>query len=549
MKTNINKIFRIAVTLILCLVLSFCKEPIKVEPTEQLSLKKEVSSFFRNPSPGQLGLIPAATVQMKQFPELLKLKSGGVSSLMPATFEITLRSGQSVNETKTATVTSAPPKGDVLFMMDLTGSMWEELANTKANSVNIMNYVSSVIPDAQFGVISHMDYPSTYSSCGYSDTYGGGSDYPYMLNQSITPAKANVAAALNALTIGDGWDYPESYARVLYETASDGSIGWRDGARKFVVAWLDAPPHDCLISTGTDPGRDGVVGTGDDLNMASVLAAMFAKNITLIVLNSQDLDAVIQTYWEGYAQKTTGKAFQINGNGTIPGGINIDKYITDKILEQTGSIDELKLEVCTPGFKSWLTGTTPVSYKDIILTATYIKDFTATFKVPDGTPDGLYEFDVCLVGDGATYGTQHVKIHVVNTIPVPFDIKPTSCPNPFNRGDVGVLPVAILGFTGFNVANIDPATVKLEGISPIRWALEDVAAPYLPLTNKALNKMSCNTSGPDGLADLTLKFDNLAITKFLASYKKNDVVKLHITGNLKTTGTPIAGEDIIVIIK
>ena len=89
---------------------------------------------------------------------------------------------------------------------------------------------------------------------------------------------------------------------------------------------------------------------------------------------------------------------------------------------------------------------------------------------------------------------------------VPVDIKPTSCPNPINTKSNGVIPVAILGTADFDVTLIDPCTVRLEGLAPIRWNLEDVSTPYEPYTGN-LDCLDCNTEGPDGYLDLTLKFD------------------------------------------
>src|SRR4030043_264286 len=84
-------------------------------------------------------------------------------------------------------------------------------------------------------------------------------------------------------------------------------------------------------------------------------------------------------------------------------------------------------------------------------------------------------------------------------ITVAVDIKPMSWPNPLNVRDKGLLPVAILGTEDFDVTQIDPATILLEGVSPLRWALQDVGTEGDPLL------------GPDGFIDLTLKFDAQAM--------------------------------------
>jgi hypothetical protein len=137
-----------------------------------------------------------------------------------------------------------------------------------------------------------------------------------------------------------------------------------------------------------------------------------------------------------------------------------------------------------------------------------------------------------------------------DVIAVAVDIKPQSCRNPVNVGDKGVLPAAILGTDEFDVSQIDPATVQLEGVSPIRWALEDVATPFEPYIGKE-DALDCNTCGPDGYLDLTLKFDTQAIVAALGSVNDRDVLVLELTGNLKPEfgGTFIAGEDVVVILK
>jgi hypothetical protein len=56
----------------------------------------------------------------------------------------------------------------------------------------------------------------------------------------------------------------------------------------------------------------------------------------------------------------------------------------------------------------------------------------------------------------------------IDTLAVEFDIKPQSCPNPFNTKSQGVLPAAILGTEGFDVSMVDPASLLLEGVAPLR---------------------------------------------------------------------------------
>lgn len=133
---------------------------------------------------------------------------------------------------------------------------------------------------------------------------------------------------------------------------------------------------------------------------------------------------------------------------------------------------------------------------------------------------------------------------------VPVDIKPQSCPNPLNVTAKGVLPAAILGTENFDVTQIDFSTVALEGVHPLRWTMEDVATPFEPYIGKEV-KCDCTTNGPDGYMDLTLKFDIQEVVAELGDVHDGEVRVLKLTGNLKEEfgGTPIIGEDVVVILK
>ena len=90
-------------------------------------------------------------------------------------------------------------------------------------------------------------------------------------------------------------------------------------------------------------------------------------------------------------------------------------------------------------------------------------------------------------------------------------------------------------------------TIELEGISPLRDALEDVATPFVPFTGKE-DAFDCNELGPDGFTDLTLKFDTQAIVAALGDVEDGDALILTLTGAL-LDGTPIVGEDVMLIKK
>jgi hypothetical protein len=131
---------------------------------------------------------------------------------------------------------------------------------------------------------------------------------------------------------------------------------------------------------------------------------------------------------------------------------------------------------------------------------------------------------------------------------VAVDIKPGSCPNPFNLQQQGMLPAAILGAEGYDVEDIDPATIRLQGVAPLRWSLEDVATPFSPFRDKSSCTADCSTAGADGLQDLALKFDAQQIAAALGFVTDGECRSLKLTGEL-LDGQAIEGEDVVRLLK
>ncbi|WP_135612217.1 hypothetical protein [Methanococcoides sp. AM1] len=99
-----------------------------------------------------------------------------------------------------------------------------------------------------------------------------------------------------------------------------------------------------------------------------------------------------------------------------------------------------------------------------------------------------------------------------------IDVKPGSCPNSININRGGVLPVAILGGEFLNVTDINlsepielgfykqtgPGVFELVYVPYLRYSFEDVAGPVIVPDSEY---PCCGTPGPDGLMDLSLKFN------------------------------------------
>jgi hypothetical protein len=130
-------------------------------------------------------------------------------------------------------------------------------------------------------------------------------------------------------------------------------------------------------------------------------------------------------------------------------------------------------------------------------------------------------------------------------VKVAVDIKPGSCPNPVNVKSSGVLPVAILGSADYDITTIDPTSIRLAGVEPLRSSYEDVATPV-----SDVNDCNCTTEGPDGFLDLALKFETQRIVEAIGDVNDGDVLTLELTGVLFDPilfERPIEGADCILI--
>jgi hypothetical protein len=130
-------------------------------------------------------------------------------------------------------------------------------------------------------------------------------------------------------------------------------------------------------------------------------------------------------------------------------------------------------------------------------------------------------------------------------VKVAVDIKPGSCPNPVNVKSSGVLPVAILGSADYDITTIDPTSIRLAGVEPLRSGYEDVAALV-----SDVNDCNCTTEGPDGFLDLALKFETQRIVEAIGDVNDGDVLTLELTGVLFDPilfERPIEGADCILI--
>ena len=358
--------------------------------------------------------------------------SVAASIVEPDVITDTLNAGETEHDTITVTLPETAPKGDVIFVFGASGSMGPELVTVKTNAAGIMSAVRSSVTDTNFGVGSFVDYNGYYDNAlndHYTASYGSGTDYAWRLDQDLTLDIPTAEAGLNSITIKNGGDWPQNYARALYESKE--SFSWRSDAKKIIVIFGDAWPHAYpngpsigLPSAGGDPGRDGVMNTDDDLDYVTVVQSLRAENFIVIAVDSSGGGMGTKSF-NYMADQTGGSRFDYT-DATVAADI------IARINEATSApISELTVKVREPAYAGWVT-VIPPSYTNIPWGST--NSFAVDITPPVDTLTGTYTIHLDVYGEGVLLGTTTVTKDIHGITPAP-------------EFPTVVLPVAmILGF-------------------------------------------------------------------------------------------------------
>lgn len=222
--------------------------------------------------------------------------------------------------------------------------------------------------------------------------------------------------------------------------------------------------------------------------------------------------------------------------------------------------DRWVIDVSTDGRHSQTLGTDPLAARDAavtvgldVLNALGVGDadqeFLGRFVWPQ--PASAFPADgfVIYIPDFEAYvEVMREKVRAELALTVGVDVKPGSCDNPFNVESKGVLPVAILGGPELEAAAVDPASVRLAGVAPLRWSYEDTTGPAGGGTAGSCG--TCAAGGPDGWADLVLHFDSQQVAAALGAVADGECRQVNLSGTLlpEGGGGAIAGRDVLLVI-
>ncbi len=189
----------------------------------------------------------------------------------------TLRRGQAnaVQVRLDAPATGQRARLDLVFMIDATGSMADEIAKLEASMRQIAAQIAELPsrPELCYALVAYRDRGDAFltRSFDFTDDLGA------------------FQAELARLQAAGGGDYPEALNEALHEVVH--GLAWRRDAARMVVLVADAPPH--LDYGGPQYDRD--------------MQAALAKGIKVFAVGASGLDPVGEYVFRQIAQYTAGR--------------------------------------------------------------------------------------------------------------------------------------------------------------------------------------------------------------------------------------------------
>ena len=123
---------------------------------------------------------------------------------------------------------------------------------------------------------------------------------------------------------------------------------------------------------------------------------------------------------------------------------------------------------------------------------------------------------------------------------VSVDLMPGTCPNRLAAKAEPTFRAAFLGGKDLDPGEIDPASVRLEGVTPVSHRLVDIGAPALD------EKGSC-PANLDDVQDLELAFDRAEVMAVAGPVLPGFELSLELTATL-ADGRSIRGQDAIMLV-
>jgi Mg-chelatase subunit ChlD len=182
---------------------------------------------------------------------------------------------QAVQVRLAAAPAAARPRLDLVYLIDATGSMDDEIAKLKASMRAVADQIARlpVRPDLCFGLVAYRDRGDAFLT----------------RTHDFTDDLAAFQGVLGRLRAGGGGDKPEALNEALHEVVH--GLSWRADAARMVVLVADAAPH------------LDYAGPQYDIDMQAALA----KGIKVFAVGASGLEPEGEYIYRQMAQYTAGR--------------------------------------------------------------------------------------------------------------------------------------------------------------------------------------------------------------------------------------------------
>jgi len=181
---------------------------------------------------------------------------------------------------------SPGPQIDVVFLIDSTGSMNDEIREVKMHIENIVSEVQqgSPTPNVRIGVVAYRDYPNQER------------EYVF-LKSRLTSNLESSMNFLRSIEAQGGGDHREAVATGMHEAIN---MNWYDSAKKIVFLIGDAGPQR-VYDNQYDYGRGEKYDWKDEVNRAD------DRDITFYTISGSGMHTEDIRIWKDIAKETGGE--------------------------------------------------------------------------------------------------------------------------------------------------------------------------------------------------------------------------------------------------
>jgi ELWxxDGT repeat protein len=180
-----------------------------------------------------------------------------------------------------------PLKGlDLAFVIDTTGSMYDDIDAVKASANGIINKIfDESFPFSRVAVVGYND-PETETFLSFTD------------QEDIEDRKTAAINAINSISVDGGGDFPESVNAGLIRALSGGAGQWnKEAVSRTIILFGDAPPNDDYLRSqvlqlaaniGVSFSGFSALSIAGDIATNSITDSLAVTNFALSAVDTED---------------------------------------------------------------------------------------------------------------------------------------------------------------------------------------------------------------------------------------------------------------------